>query len=45
MPLGYRRVTGLLHGEGWACNHERVGRIWRAEGLKVPPQHPKRGRP
>jgi transposase InsO family protein len=41
---GYRRITALLHAEGWACNHKRVERIWRAEGLKVPPRQPKRGR-
>ncbi len=26
------------------CNHKRVERIWRAEGLKVPARQPKRGR-
>ena len=41
---GYRRITALLHAEGWACNHKRVERIWRAEGLKVPQRQPKRGR-
>lgn len=41
---GYWRITALLHAEGWACNHKRVERIWRAEGLKVPPRQPKRGR-
>ncbi len=41
---GYRRITALLHAEGWACNHKRVERIWRAEGLKVPARQPKRGR-
>ena len=20
---GYRRITALLHAEGWACNHKR----------------------
>ena len=24
---GYRRVTALLHAEGWHMNHKRVGRI------------------
>jgi transposase InsO family protein len=33
---GYRRVSELLHREGWRVNHKRVERIWRAEGLKVP---------
>mgnify|MGYP004536218955 CR=1 FL=1 len=41
---GYRRITALLRIQGWACNHKRVERIWRAEGLKVPPRQPKRGR-
>ncbi len=40
----YRRITALLHAEGWACNHKRVERIWRLEGLKVPARQPKRGR-
>jgi putative transposase len=41
---GYRRVTDLLHDEGWRVNHKRVERIWRREGLKVPKRQPKRGR-
>ena len=41
---GYRRVTALLHREGWQVNHKRVERIWRQEGLKVPQKQPKRGR-
>ena len=41
---GYRRVTELLHREGWRVNHKRVERIWREEGLKVPSRQPKRGR-
>jgi transposase InsO family protein len=41
---GYRRVTGLLRAEGFAVNHKRVERLWRREGLKVPPKQPKRGR-
>ena len=40
----YRRVTALLQEEGWQVNHERVERIWREEGLKVPQKKPKRGR-
>ena len=39
---GYRRVTALLHAEGWRVNHKRVERIWRQEGLKVPKRQPKR---
>lgn len=41
---GYRRITDLLHDEGWRVNHKRVERIWRREGLKVPKRQPKRGR-
>ena len=41
---GYRRVTGLLHNEGWRVNHKRVERIWLQEGLKVPQKQPKRRR-
>ena len=41
---GYRRITALLHEEGWHVNHKRVERIWRQEGLKVPKKQPKRGR-
>jgi len=37
---GYRRITVLLHWEGWRVNHKRVERIWRAEGLKVPKKLP-----
>ena len=41
---GYRRITALLRVAGWCVNHKRVERIWRREGLKVPPRQPKRGR-
>lgn len=41
---GYRRITALLHAEGWRVNHKRVERLWRREGLKVPKKQPKRGR-
>ncbi len=41
---GYRRITALLHNEGWQVNHKRVERLWRKEGLKVPSKQPKRGR-
>jgi len=41
---GYRRITGLLRAEGFAVNHKRVERLWRREGLKVPPKQPERGR-
>lgn len=41
---GYKRITALLHVEGWHVNHKRVERIWREEGLKVPQRQKKRGR-
>jgi len=41
---GYRRITALLHAEGWEVNHKRVERLWRCEGLKVPAKQRKRGR-
>ena len=41
---GYRRITALLHSEGWCVNLKRVYRIWRREGLKVPQKQPRRGR-
>lgn len=41
---GYRRITAMLHEEGWKVNHKRVERLWRQEGLKVPKRQPKRGR-
>src|ERR671916_1642513 len=41
---GYRKITAMLRQAGWLVNNKRVERIWRREGLKVPPQQPKRGR-
>ena len=41
---GYRRITALLHRQGWSVNHKRIERIWRREGLKVPHKQPKRAR-
>ncbi len=41
---GYRRVTAILHQEGWRVNIKKVHRIWREEGLKVPKKQPKRAR-
>jgi putative transposase len=39
---GYRRITALLQARGWAVGKDRVQRIWRREGLKVPAkQHPR----
>ena len=33
---GYRRITALLKLAGWQVGKDRVQRIWRREGLKVP---------
>jgi putative transposase len=42
---GHRKVAVLLRSTaGWLVNDKRVERIWRREGLKVPPKQPKRGR-
>jgi transposase len=42
---GYRKVAELSRSTaGWAVNDERAERIWRREGLKVPPRQPTRGR-
>jgi putative transposase len=41
---GYRKVAALLRDAGWLVNEKRVERIWRREGLKLPPRQPKRGR-
>jgi transposase InsO family protein len=36
--FGYRRVHALLVSEGWPVNVKRVERLWRLEGLRVPPR-------
>jgi len=41
---GYRRITTLLRGVGWKVGKDRVERIWRREGLKVPRRQKPRGR-
>lgn len=33
---GVRRITPLLRQSGWNVGKDRVQRIWRREGLKVP---------
>ncbi len=35
---GYRMIHGLLVAEGWPVNKKRVERLWRREGLQVPPR-------
>jgi putative transposase len=37
--FGYRRITALLKQAGWKVGKDRVQRIWRREGLKVPAKH------
>jgi len=41
---GYRRITALLKRDGWQVGKDRVERIWRREGLKVPHKQKPRGR-
>lgn len=41
---GYRRITALLQAGGWDVGTDRVQRIWRREGLKVPQKQKPRGR-
>ena len=33
---GYRRITALLQEASWQVGRDRVQRIWRREGLRVP---------
>jgi transposase InsO family protein len=42
--FGYRRITALLQVAGWQVGKDRVQRIWRREGLKVPARQKPRGR-
>ena len=42
--FGYRRITALLKRAGWSVGKDRVERIWRREGLKVPQKQKPRGR-
>jgi putative transposase len=41
---GYRWITALLRPDGWQVGKDRVERIWRREGLKVPKLQKPRGR-
>lgn len=41
---GYRRAHWQLGQDGWALNCKRVQRVWREEGLRVPPKKRKRRR-
>lgn len=38
---GYRMIHGLLVAEGWPVNKKRIERLWRLEGLQVPPRKAK----
>ena len=40
----YRHITALLNQAGWRVGKNRVQRIWRREGLKVPAKHKPRSR-
>jgi putative transposase len=40
---GYRKIAALLRDAGWLVNDKRVERIWRREGLKVPPLRARTG--
>ena len=40
----YRRITEMLNAAGWDVGTDRVQRIWRREGLKVPRKQRPRGR-
>ena len=41
---GYRRITIKLREGGWNVGKDRVERIWRRAGLKVPQKQKPRGR-
>ena len=41
---GYRRIAVLLRDAGWSVSDGRIERLWRREGLKVPPKQPRKGR-
>lgn len=38
---GYRLIHGLLVDEGWPVNKKRIERLWRREGLQLPPRKAK----
>ena len=39
---GYRQIHALLVADGWKVNRKRIERLWRREGLQVPPAKKKR---
>ena len=42
--FGYRRITVLLHQDGWRVNVKRVHRLWKSEGLQIRKKARKRRR-
>ena len=34
---GYKKIWALLRRDGWVVNRKRVERLWRLEGLTIPP--------
>ena len=38
---GYRQIHALLVADGWKVNRKRIERLWRLEGLQVPPARAK----
>ena len=42
--FGYRMACAIVRGEGHRVNRKRVQRLWRGEGLRVPPAPAKRRR-
>ena len=41
---GYKMAARVVRREGWLVNRKRVQRLWRDEGLKRPPQRPRKRR-
>jgi transposase InsO family protein len=41
---GYRRAHAVLVREGFCLNRKKIQRLWREEGLRVPPRRRKRQR-
>jgi putative transposase len=41
---GYKKITALLQRGGWKVGRDRVERIWKREGLKVPKKQRSRRR-
>ena len=41
---GYRRIAALPREARWSVSDERIERVWRRGGQKVPVKQPKKGR-